>query len=182
MCVCTRWFKYDRDWVVCKQAALSPGHIWTTLYMCPIPNGFRNRAISLYTVQTSNTQCPHTSCKVHWCWRWNFPKCIILGKLYQICHLNNNYRYWKQYVIRHPCGGGVEYLHRDPASRKRRRKGSLKSETVKYGHESYGTRTRKWLRWRGPAATVNDRPVHFVREGAPNQQTRNCQTITKIWS
>jgi len=42
----TRWFKYDRDWFVCKQAALrsscavrlvyiqiSPGHIWTTLYM-----------------------------------------------------------------------------------------------------------------------------------------------------
>jgi hypothetical protein len=23
----------------------------------------------------------------------------------------------------HPCGGGVEYLHRDPASRRRRRKG-----------------------------------------------------------
>ena len=30
--VCTRWFKYDRDWFVCKQAAVSPGHIWTTLY------------------------------------------------------------------------------------------------------------------------------------------------------
>jgi hypothetical protein len=43
----------------------------------------------------------------------------------------------------HPCGGGVEYLHRDPASRRKRRKGSLESETVKYGHESYGTRTRK---------------------------------------
>jgi hypothetical protein len=28
----TRWFKYDRDWFVCKQAAISPGHIWTTLY------------------------------------------------------------------------------------------------------------------------------------------------------
>jgi hypothetical protein len=25
-----------------------------------------------------------------------------------------------------PCGGGVEYLHRDPASRRRRRKGNLK--------------------------------------------------------
>jgi hypothetical protein len=37
-------------------------------------------------------------------------------------------------------------------------KGSLESETVKYGHESYGTRTRKWLRWRGPAGIVNDRP------------------------
>jgi hypothetical protein len=36
----------------------------------------------------------------------------------------------------HPRGGGVEYLHRDPASRRRRRNGSLKSETLKYGHES----------------------------------------------
>jgi hypothetical protein len=39
------------------------------MYMCAIPNGFRDRAISLYctlyTVQTSNTPCPHTSCKVH---------------------------------------------------------------------------------------------------------------------
>jgi hypothetical protein len=25
-----------------------------------------------------------------------------------------------------PCGGGVEYLHRDPASRKRRRNGTKK--------------------------------------------------------
>jgi hypothetical protein len=37
-------------------------------------------------------------------------------------------------------------------------KGSIESETVKYGHESHGTRTRKWLRLRGPAAIVNDRP------------------------
>jgi hypothetical protein len=37
---------------------------------------FQDRAISLdstlYTVQTSNTACPHTSYEVHWCWRWNF--------------------------------------------------------------------------------------------------------------
>jgi hypothetical protein len=38
-------------------------------------------------------------------------------------------------------------------------KGSLKYETVKYGHESYRTLTRKCLRWRGSAAIVNDRPV-----------------------
>jgi hypothetical protein len=38
-------------------------------------------------------------------------------------------------------------------------KGSLESETVKYGHETYGTRTRKRLRWRGPAAIVYDRHV-----------------------
>jgi hypothetical protein len=39
------------------------------MYMYPIPNGLRDRAVSLYstlyTVQTSNTPCPHTSCKVH---------------------------------------------------------------------------------------------------------------------
>jgi len=30
----TRWFKYDRDW--CRQiyTQISPGHIWTTLYIC----------------------------------------------------------------------------------------------------------------------------------------------------
>jgi hypothetical protein len=47
------------------------------------------------TVQTSNTPYPHTSCKVHWCWQWNFRKCIILGKLHQLCHLNNKYWYYK---------------------------------------------------------------------------------------
>jgi hypothetical protein len=63
------------------------------MYMRPIPNGSWDRAISLYNVQTSNTPCPHMSCKVHWCWRWNFRKCIILVKLYQLYHLNNKYRY-----------------------------------------------------------------------------------------
>jgi hypothetical protein len=57
-----------------------------------------------------------------------------------------------------PCGGGVEYLHRDPASRRRRRKGKSRIWDSKICHESYGTRTRKWLRWRGPAGIVNDRP------------------------
>jgi len=28
--------------------------------------------------ETSNTPCARTSCKVHWCWRWNFRKCIVL--------------------------------------------------------------------------------------------------------
>jgi hypothetical protein len=36
---------------------------------------------------------------------------------------------------------------------------SLESETVKYGRESKRTWTWEWLRWRGPAAITNDRPV-----------------------
>jgi hypothetical protein len=47
-------------------------------------------------------------------------------------------------------------------------KGSLESETVKYGREFHGTRTRKWLRWRGPAAIVNNRPV-LSSERAPHR-------------
>jgi hypothetical protein len=37
--------------------------------------------------------------------------------------------------------------------------GSLKSETVKYGREYQGTRTRERLRWEDPAAYIKDRPV-----------------------
>jgi hypothetical protein len=45
-------------------------------------------------------------------------------------------------------------------------KGSLESERVKYDRECHGTRTREWLRWREPAAIVNDRPV-LSSERAP---------------
>jgi hypothetical protein len=38
-------------------------------------------------------------------------------------------------------------------------KGSLKTETVKYGLKSQGTRIRERLRWQGPAAHTKDRPV-----------------------
>jgi hypothetical protein len=46
-------------------------------------------------------------------------------------------------------------------------KGSLESETVKYGHEYNGTLTRTWLRWREPAVIVNDRVV-FLPEKDPH--------------
>jgi hypothetical protein len=39
------------------------------------------------------------------------------------------------------------------------KKGRLESETVKFGQESHGTWTRELMRWRGPAAIVNDRPI-----------------------
>jgi hypothetical protein len=49
-------------------------------------------------------------------------------------------------------------------------KGSLKSETVKYGHKSQGTRTRERLRWQRPAAYIKDRPI-LSSERVP-QKTR----------
>jgi hypothetical protein len=47
-------------------------------------------------------------------------------------------------------------------------KGSLKSETVKDGHESEGTRTRERLRWQGPAAYTKTDPSSRQR-GRPTK-------------
>jgi hypothetical protein len=46
-------------------------------------------------------------------------------------------------------------------------KRSLKSETVKYGREYQGTRTRGGLRWQGLAAYRKDRPI-LSSERAPH--------------
>jgi hypothetical protein len=60
-------------------------------------------------------------------------------------------------------------------------KKSFISETVKYGRESQGTRTRERQGWQEPAACTKDiRPL--VRDGVPQKQDRNCQTVINIWS
>jgi hypothetical protein len=66
------------------------------------------------------------------------------------------------------CWGGVEYLHHDPASGRGDEKGSLKSETVKYGRESQGTRTQERQHWQGLAAYIKYRPV-LSSERAPHK-------------
>jgi hypothetical protein len=45
----------------------------------------------------------------------------------------------------------------------------LKSETVKYGHQSHGTRTRERLRWWGPA-TYTKRDLSFRQRGRPTNK------------
>jgi hypothetical protein len=50
---------------------------------------------------------------------------------------------------------------------------SLKSETIKYGHESQGTRARERLGWGGPAAHTKDRHVLSSVEGAPEKHHHN---------
>jgi hypothetical protein len=47
-------------------------------------------------------------------------------------------------------------------------RGSLKSESVKYGHESKGTLTQERLCWWGPVAYIKDRPV-LSSERAPQK-------------
>jgi hypothetical protein len=56
-------------------------------------------------------------------------------------------------------------------------KGSLKCETVKY----WDSDPRKTALTRASSIYKGQtRPL--VREGAPQEQTRNCQTIIKIWT
>jgi hypothetical protein len=108
-----------------------------------------------------------------------------------------------------PWGGGLEYLHCSPASRKRRRKGNpvpgditgppcswgykygnlalhverVSYEIVKYGREFCGTWTREWLLWQGPEAIV---PVNYrlvlSSERAPHiKKPAIVRQKTKIW-
>jgi hypothetical protein len=42
-----------------------------------------------YTVHCTDEQHAMSSQEL----RWNFRKCVTLGKLYQLCHLNNKYRH-----------------------------------------------------------------------------------------
>jgi hypothetical protein len=111
-----------------------------------------------------------------------------------------------QFTLNISCGGGVEYLHRSPASRTMWRKGnpvsggitvplssrgiqiresvppgwwSLESETIKHGHESSGTRTWEWLRWWGPAEIVNGRAI-FSSESVLHQNYGRKCSVEKI--
>jgi hypothetical protein len=61
-----------------------------------------------------------------------------------------------------PCGGELEYLHRNPASRKRRRKGNpVPNETVIYGYGSFATLTseRCALKYTDPSSHQRGRPT-----------------------
>jgi hypothetical protein len=50
-------------------------------------------------------------------------------------------------------------------------KGSLRSERIKYDHESQGTRTRKRPRWQEPAACTKDKPVLSLEKALQKNKT-----------
>jgi hypothetical protein len=56
------------------------------MYMCPIRNGFRDRAISRYRRATRHVLTRVAKCI-------DVDGGIFESVLYQLCHLNNKYRY-----------------------------------------------------------------------------------------
>jgi hypothetical protein len=53
---------------------------------------------------------------------------VLLETMFSVLSVQNGYREeFSSEELVPPCGGGVEYLHRDPASRRRRRKGKSRN-------------------------------------------------------
>jgi hypothetical protein len=82
----------------------------------------------------------------------------------------------------HPCGGGVEYLHRDPTRHRRRRKGKFQIwDSNIWSRVPRDSDPRKTTLAR--ASSIYKRQTRpLVREGAPEKQDRNCQRVINIWS
>jgi hypothetical protein len=81
----------------------------------------------------------------------------------------------------HPCGGGVEYLHRDPASRRRRRKGKSQIRDSKvWSRVPSDSHPRKTALAR--ASSIYKSDPSSRQRGRPQNQDRNCQRVINIWS
>jgi hypothetical protein len=81
-----------------------------------------------------------------------------------------------------PCGGGDEYLHRVPASRRRRRIGKSQLWGSKiWSRVPRDSDRRKTMLARASSIYKRQTPP-LVREGAPQKQDRNCQRIINIWT
>jgi hypothetical protein len=85
-------------------------------------------------------------------------------------------------VSGNPCGGGAEYLHRNPASSRRRQRGKSQIwDSKMWSRVPRDSDPRKTALARTSSIYKRQtRPV--VREGAPEKQDRNCQTVINIWS
>jgi hypothetical protein len=83
---------------------------------------------------------------------------------------------------KNPRGGGVEYLHHDPASRRRRRKGKSRIWESKVWPRVLRDSDPKMTALARASSNCKRQTRPLVREGVSNQQTRNYQTIIKIWS
>jgi hypothetical protein len=84
--------------------------------------------------------------------------------------------------VLHPCGGGFEYLYRDPVSCRRRWKGKSQIWDSKiWSRVPRTSDPRKTTLSR--ASSIYKRQTHsLVREGAPQKLDRNYQRVINIWS
>jgi hypothetical protein len=80
-----------------------------------------------------------------------------------------------------PCGGGVEYLHRSPASRRRRRKGKSRIWDSKILSRVPRDSDSRMIALTRVSSNFKRQTRPLVGESAPHQQTHSCLKIIKIW-
>jgi hypothetical protein len=86
------------------------------------------------------------------------------------------------WVSQNPCGGRVEYLHRDPASRRRRRKGKSQIWDSKIWSQVPRDSDPRMTALVRVSSIYKRQTRPLVREGSPQKQDRNCETVINIWS
>jgi hypothetical protein len=126
-------------------------------------NGERKEKTNVLTLNKYMPIGPNGARCQEWpCWLVASSKLLLCSALIYFCH---------------PCGGGVEYLHRDPASRRRRRKGKFQVWDSKiWSRVPRDSDTRKpTLARTSSIYKRQSRPL--VREGDPQKQYCNCQTV-----
>jgi hypothetical protein len=74
------------------------------------------------------------------------------------------------------------YLHRDPASRKRQRKGKSRFRDSKIWFRVPRDSDPRKTALARVSSTYKRQTRPLVREGAPQKQDCNCQTVINIWS
>jgi hypothetical protein len=86
------------------------------------------------------------------------------------------------YNATHPCGGGFEYLHRDPASGWWRLNGKSKIWDSKICSRFPSDSDPKKTTLSRASSIYKRQTRLLVREGATEKQDRNCQRVINIWS
>jgi hypothetical protein len=81
-----------------------------------------------------------------------------------------------------PCGGGVQYFHHSPASRRRRRKGKSRIWDSKIWSRAQRDLVPRMTALARATSNFKRHTRPLVRESAPQKQTRNCLTVIIIWS
>jgi hypothetical protein len=99
------------------------------------------------------------------CFRWRPRLSVILKKI--------------NFSSASPCGGGVEYLHRDPASRRRRRNGKSQMWDSKIWSRVPRASDPRMTALARTSSSCKRQTRPLVREGAPQVQDRNCHTSNK---
>jgi hypothetical protein len=81
-----------------------------------------------------------------------------------------------------PCEGGVEYLHRKPMSRRRRRKGKSRIWDNKIWSRVSRDSDPKMTALARVRSSCKRQNRPLVTEDAAHQETRTCMTVIEIWS